>query len=586
MARNIDPLTLAVVDGTLETTVRQMEATILRTARSPVLVVSHDFSSCLFDGNAQMIVQGEDQPVHLGALVVSAKAVAKYFEGEIYPGDLIYHNDPGTDGSHLPDMCMYKPIFYEDELLFWAVNKCHMADCGGPVGGGYNPMAEDIYAEGLRIPPIKIQERGKMRRDVFELILTNVRTRAAQRGDMGAQSSALGVAERNLLGLVKRYGKQQVKDCVQELIERGDKRMREEISKMPDGVYEGSSMMEDDLHGSGDLQIKCIATIKGSDLEIKLEAPPQIKSHRNSYRANSTSGVYLGVLTAVDPDMPHNEGTYRPVKIDLGPKGTVINAIEPAACGLCTNVPMDNITEAVREALSKAAPQRACGGGAHVFANVISGTDPRLDEPYVYLFHMSYMGGGGAVWGMDGWHCLGTVSMSGGAHTGDVELVEYRVPVHIHKHQLLTDTAGAGRWRGGMGAELEVEIVGHEPIVTNFGEGIKFPPPSLLGAKSKFHDKKVFNRFIVEDGEFKEMPQGTTMKLKDGDRIITVLPGGGGVGPAYERDPETVRQDVLNEMISIEGAREEYGVVIDRESLQIEDEATNKLRAQLKAETE
>ncbi len=235
----VDPITLSVVRGVLETTQREMTVSLEKTARSSVFNLAHDYSTALFDGKPEMILQGQDIPIHLGSLIPAMKAVAGYFGDDIHPGDLLLHNDPAYMGSHAIDVCMYKPVFYKDELVFWTVCKGHLTDIGGPVPAGYNPDAKEIYAEGLRIPPVKIWDRGVPRNDVLNLILTNMRARRSQEGDFNALIGACQVGERNLIALLDKYGLDEVRACIATLMDMADKHMRSLIGDVPDGTYQG-----------------------------------------------------------------------------------------------------------------------------------------------------------------------------------------------------------------------------------------------------------------------------------------------------------------------------------------------------------
>ena len=223
---SIDPITLSVVRGALETAQREMTTTLEKTARSSVFNLAHDYSNALFDHLPEMILQGQDIPIHLGSLMPAMKAVAEYYGDDIHEGDVIYHNDPVMMGSHILDCCMYKPVFYKGELVFWTVCKGHVTDIGGPVPAGYNPDAKEIYAEGLRIPPIKIWEKGVRRRDVINLIHSNMRSRRNQEGDLNAQYGACAVGERNMIALLDKYGVETVRAAIEELKNMADTHMR------------------------------------------------------------------------------------------------------------------------------------------------------------------------------------------------------------------------------------------------------------------------------------------------------------------------------------------------------------------------
>ena len=578
---DVDPVTLAVFEGTLETTVREMTITMRRAAMSPIIAIGADFSNCIVDGQSRVIRQGDDQPVHLGAMIFTTRQVANYFGDDLAPGDAIYHNDPRTGGSHLQDMTLYKPVFYEGELLFWTVNRSHMNETGGPVAGGYNPLAEEIWAEGLRISPVKLYEAGEARYDVIDLLMTNFRIPRVMRGDLGAQYAACSLAERRLIALTEKYGVETIKRCQSQIIDRAEARMRAEISRMPDGEYVGRGMIEDNGRGSGDMQVGCILRIDGDEMHIQLEGPPMVNSYINSYTFNSYSGVFLGVLSFVDPSMPHNEGTYRPINIDLGEPGTIVNAVEPGACSLTTTTPLENIVDAVRAALCQAEPEWSGGGWPHVHGNSLFGIDPRHNEPYAYLSHMTIWGGGGAFWGHDGEPAVGTLAAAGAAYTGDIEVIEHNVPIHINRYELVRDSPSAGRWRGGLGTVYDFTIVDHEIKMTQLGDGTKFAPPSVLDADSPHNAARVFYNHVFRQGENEPErldPHGIS-PVYAGERVLIKCPGGGGVGPPFERDPAAVAADVRKDFVSIERAREEYGVVVDSETFAVDEAATAELRA-------
>jgi N-methylhydantoinase B len=581
----VDAITLAVVGGALDSSIREMTITMRRAAMSPVLAIGNDFSNAIFDGQARLVMQGQDQPVHVGALIFACKEVARYFGGDLSPGDVIYHNDPRTGGSHLQDMTLYKPVFIGGELAFWTVNRSHMNETGGPVAGGYNPMAEEIWAEGLRISPVKIHDAGRPRQDVIDLLTTNFRTRRQFRGDLGAQLAACTLAERRLVRLVDRYGLETVRVCLDALLTRAEALMRSEILQMPDGDYHGHAIVEDDGHGSGDLEITCRVTVSRGDLEVRLNAPPAVRRYVNSYAANSMSAAYLGVLTFVDPGLPHNEGLYRPVHVDLGAPGSLINAMEPAPCGLSTNTPLEHIADAVRAALSGAWPERAGAAWAHACVNSLSGIDPRYGEPYAYYLHASGWGGGGAFWGSDGEPCIGSIGAAGAAMIGDIEMIEQAAPIHVHRYELITNSGGPGRWRGGLGCVFEFRIEDHDATMSQFGDGMKYPAAGVLGAAAPFDGERVFKKWILRgpEAEPEPVPLHWVGEVMAGERVLVHCAGGGGVGPAYERDVDAVVADIRGGHISIDRAEAEFAVVVDKDSLEPDRVATETLRARLTA---
>jgi N-methylhydantoinase B len=579
MSDKVDPITLSVVRGVLETTQREMTVTLEKTARSSVFNLAHDYSNAIFNHVPEMIMQGQDIPIHLGSLIPAMKCVAAYFGDDIHEGDIILHNDPAYQGSHIIDVCMYKPVFYKGELMFWTVCKGHVTDIGGPVPAGYNPDAKEIYAEGLRIPPVKIWDRGKRREDVINLLLTNMRARRDQEGDLNAQLGACQVGERNLIALLDKYGVEQVRACIDELMNMADRHMRSLIKSVPDGVYTGTATVEDAGHGLGDLDITATVTIKGDTCHIKIDSPPQVPYFINSYEGNSHSGIYLGVMMFAQVPPPYNEGLYRCVSVDMGPKGTLCNAKEPAPHVNCTTTPMETLTDAVRLAFESAAPDRVSASWGHANGCNIAGWDTRHDEEYVSMILASIISGAGATPHQDGWHACGPECCFGALTSGDVELLEYSYPIIIHRYGLMTDSGGAGRYRGGSGTTWEVEPLDRDMTFVTFGEGRRIPAMGASGAKSRQVEPKVGRIEITRGGETEVIKKNLIATIRPGERAANHNPGGGGYGDPFQRPAEMVAWDVKNGLVSIEGARLDYGVAIDPATGEVDRSETERLRA-------
>jgi N-methylhydantoinase B len=562
--RKIDPITLAVVRGALETTQREMSLTLEKTARSSVFNVAHDYSNALFNHRAEMIIQGQDIPIHLGGLMPAMKAVANYFGDDIHEGDIIYHNDPVMMGSHILDCCMYKPVFYQGKLMFWSVCKGHVTDIGGPVPAGYNPDAKDMFAEGLRIPPIKLYDRGVERKDVINFLLANVRSRRDWEGDLRAQMGTVQIGERNMIALVDKYGVEEVQACLDELLDMADRSMRSLIAKVPDGVYKATTVLEDAGHGLGELQISATVTITADNCHIAIESPPQVPYFINSYAGNTYSGVYLGLMMFAKVAPPYNEGLYRCISIDLGPMGTLCNAQEPAPHVNCTTTPMETLADAVRLALEQAAPERAVGSWGHSSGVNIAGRDTRNNEEYVTMVLASLISGAGATEHMDGWNAVGPECCFGALTSGDIEILEYSYPIQIHRYGLVKDSGGAGRFRGGCATQWEVEPLGHEMTVISFGEGRHYPAIGANGASSACESLKLGRiERKLGDTVVEVMRSNAILTINPGERVGTINPGGGGWGNALERPMEQVAYDVRNGYVSVEAAAAEYGVEVD-----------------------
>ncbi|MBK5933414.1 N-methylhydantoinase B [Rhodovulum imhoffii] len=576
---HVDPITLSVVRGVLETTQREMTLALEKTARSSVFNLAHDYSTALFNHTPEMILQGQDIPIHLGSLIPAMKAVSDFFDGDINEGDLILHNDPDYAGSHIIDTCMYYPVFYKGELVFWTVCKGHLTDIGGPVPAGYNPEAREIYAEGLRIPPVKIWDRGVARHDVLNLLLTNMRARRDQEGDFNALIGACQVGARNLVALMDKYGKDVVQDCIEELLAMANRHMDGLIVQVPDGTYTGTAILEDAGHGFGDFEITATVTINGERCHIAISSPPQVPYFINSYEGNSYSGVYLGLMMFAQLPPPYNEGLYRNVTVDMGPKGTLCNAKPPAPHMNCTTTPMETLTDAVRLAFEQAAPAKVSASWGHANGCNIAGWDNRHDEEFVTMVLASIISGAGATATQDGWHACGPQCCFGALTSGDIEMLEHSYPIVIHEYGLITDSGGAGRFRGGSGTRWEVEPLSGEMTLVTFGEGRRIPAMGAAGAQSALTAKKVGRLELSRNGATQILTDNVIETLHPGERAANISPGGGGHGNPFERDVVRVLEDVRNGIVSVEGAQHDYGVIItDAENLTVDHEATARAR--------
>lgn len=576
----IDPVLLAVVQGALANIQQEMTSTLRQSGRSNVATVARDYSNAIFDAGPEMILQGQDLPAHLGSLMPGAKGVAAYFGDDVHDGDVFYHNDPTYGGSHVTDMCAYKPVFVDGELAFWTVSKLHVVDTGAPVAGGYNSKAEDIFGEGLRIPPIRIVDRGTTRRDILNFILINLRTNENQAGDIRAQIGAVSIAAKRLKELCAKYGLAEVRRISEHLKGLADRQMRALISEVPDGTTEATVLVEDTGHGLGDIYITAKTTIEGDRLHIELSSPPQIPYYINSYASNTISGVYLGVVMWAQLPPPYNEGLYRGITVDCGPEGTLLNAKEPAAHVMSTSMPNENVAEATRMALMKAKQNRAVGEWGATYGVTLAGVDPRNDADFVSLYVAALISGSGATKGvMDGWHMIGPANCLGALTNGDTEIAEVMYPFIIHEYELRTDSAGAGEWRGGCGNKFTFEPLCDMDLAT-IGQGFKAPPRNTDGFQTPLPERKVSRSVITHaDGTETVYDRIDQFKIHPGERYTHFNPGGGGAGDPYQRDPELVLEDVLNGIVTAEAARLEYGVVVDESTRTVDASATDQLRA-------
>jgi len=575
----IDKILVSVLQRRFKSITEEMGLTLLRTTRSPILNEARDFVTGLYDAKGRMLEQTEYIPVLAFALQPVCQYLVEYFGDEIYPGDVILHNDVFTRGNQLADIAVFKPIFYKGELISWAACKGHQADVGGAVSGGYNPQAREVWQEGLRITPVKIYEKGCFRKDVWDLIFSNIRYSIVEE-DIRAEMGGCVVGERGILSLLERYGRDVFKSHIEHLFNSTEKMMRSEIEAIPDGTYEAESYVYyDGFHEGSKFKIHLTITVKGSDITFDYTGTdPQTEGFVNAPYAASVSAIILTFLMLVNPDMPHNDGIIRPIHIHI-PEGTLLNVKFPGASTFGNSITGPH-ADAILKALSKAIPERVTAGWNRMLAFAISGKDPRKGVPYVDILFNALKGGSGAPYGVDGYDHIGLINCAGGILAQDPEMFELTDPHVLFKHEYVTDSGGAGRWRGGLGVETIFKIYGEEVMGVTFGDGVDEQARAfgLFGGKEGSLNKM---ELIFPDGQIyypksKEIIKG----IPPGTIFHEVAGGGGGYGDPFQRPVEKVLKDIRNGFISIEKAKEDYGVVIDPLTYQINEEETRRLRGQ------
>jgi N-methylhydantoinase B len=471
-----------------------------------------------------------------------------------------------------------KPIFYQGELLFMAINRAHHLDVGGLCPGSYSPLATEIFHEGIRIPPLRIYRKGTPIMDIVETLKINTRMPDLFWSDIKAQVASCNVAEKRLLELVEKYGVPRMKNILEEIQKYAETRMRQELRKIPDGVYCSAVYLDGDGFETQQVKVQIKVEIKGDEAFVDFTGTDsQTKGFINSPFANSCTSVYVAFLTTVSQDVPHNEGAYAPIHI-TAPEGCLVNPIPPAPVASCTLDTACAILEAMYIALSQAIPECAPAGWNRWCGPSISGIDPRSGEFYVqYAF--CGMGGAGAQPYMDGLSYMGDGIDLGGLMAPNIESNELEYPHITDFHEFHTDSGGAGKFRGGLGVRYRIRFYGDEPpTFVMFGDGKVNPPYGLYGGKPGSCNRPLINEGMPDEYE---LPAKGVCQLKKGDFYTIYSSGGGGWGAPLDRDPEIVREDVLNEFISIGSARENYGVVLT-DDMKVDFEATKKLRAGLK----
>ena len=459
---SVDPITLAVVEHRLESIAQEMTEAMLRTAMSQILNSSRDFSTAILDGDCQLVAQGEGIPVHISALPVAGAAVRDYFGEDISEGDLFILNDPYFGGSHLPDITIIRPIFHQGRLLFYGVNRAHHSDVGGGTHGGYNPGANEIYQEGLRIPPLKLYDKGVPRTDLLQMLSANVRQPENFLGDLNAQIGSVMLAAQRIESLLDDYGPDRLMEVVSEILAATERQVRQFISGWPDGVYFGESFVDDDGFDSKLVPIRAKVTIADDSLTIDLsESSPQVEGFINSAYANTRSLAHAAIMYLAPMDVARNEGSMRPVQI-IAPRGLVVNANPPAPVCMSTNHCAEEVVEAVFKALAPAIPTAVSAGFSRRLRYAITGSDPRTGRRFIWHFFLA-RGGGGASSGFDGWSNVGEINVAGGIRSPSIEVTEERFPFFIERHELRPDSGGVGAWRGGFGCSVRSGLRGRGP---------------------------------------------------------------------------------------------------------------------------
>ena len=576
----IDPTTVATVWHSLQTICKEMRHLVDRTAQNYLIGQLHDLSVGIWGADGATIAVPVGLPVQFLGTTFAVQDLVKNFAGNINPGDVFLTNDPyhGGHNCHLPDWGFFRPIFYKGELLFFTLCRGHQQDTGGSFPGGYFPNGYDIHAEGICIPPIKVYDRGRQRTDVLELILNNVRFPDGVRVDVNAMIGATILSEKRVTALLDAYGRDTVLACVDEMLARTERVVRAEITKIPDGTYTGAAATDDDGTVLDEqVWVRASVTVHGDSMVIDLSGSDgQRKGFINSVYAATYGNAIAAAVLYFDPAIAdfHNQGTMKPITV-VAPPGSVVNCQYPATVGASpVNVGIQ-VMEAVLEALAKALPQRAVASWGKHRGDYVFAVDPRTGERYVRTT-FDYDGSGGAVWGYDGYQGVSTLTALGACNRGNVEEMEIRLPWKMLKYEMVADFTGAGRWRGGPGIHWEAVNQGSPgQMATGSSDGDEVQGFGALGGEPS----PVCRTYLRRNGEDIRVKPHRLVPVEEGDILIKHSSGGGGVGNAAERDPELVREDVENQLVSLAAARDVYKVVLDPASLAIDHPATAALRA-------
>ena len=574
----VDPITLEVVCEGLIAIVREMRATVIRASYSPVIWDMDDFSCALFDPLGQMIAQSEDHPGHVLPMPWSVRCAMEDFEGDLRPGDVILLNDSYRGGTHLNDVTMLYPLFDGDELIIFPAVRAHWSDVGGGAPGSYSGLNTNIYQEGVRIPPIKIVEEGRLNRAAMALLLNNMRLPEDRRGDFNASLGACRIAESRIRRLLAKYGRKTVLDCITLNLDRSERRLRARIATLPRGEYVYEDYLEFYQEGGFDpVLMRLTLTIAGDEIVADFAgSSPQVPGVVNSTLATTGAGVLVAVKAVLDPEGPINHGTFRPIRLQA-PEASIVDVKLDAPAGAHGEV-RKRAVSVMLGALAQVVPELVSGDLCGTsFPNAMGGRDERRQRDYVY--YEAPAGGNGAFLEGDGASAWGNIDFGNVRTIQSAEALESGMPLHVERSELRCDSGGEGTMRGGLGLRRELRLLEGESRYSVLSDRAVLPPFGVAGAGPAAPVKVSLRRDGAEV-DFATPGKVTGVAIRAGDIVVMQSAGGGGYGDPLAREPDRVRDDVLAGYVSPERARLGYGVVL-APSGEVDVAATQAERARL-----
>ena len=572
----LDPVTLAVLQSGLQQVCNEMDLAFVRSAFSPVISEALDRSDGIYHKDTgELIAQGElGLPIFVGTMQFGTQHVIERAKN-LQPGDVYIVNDPYLGGTHLMDVRFVKPFFYKGELFAWLANTGHWPDTGGAVPGGFSANATEVEQEGLRLPPVKLYKGGQLDDEILSIILSNIRIADQRIGDIKAQASALTVGEKRFTALIERYGAEAINQAIVELKSRAAQQMRARIQQIPDGEYHGEAIVDSD--GVVDEPLYIDMQIRKQEGELYFDmskSSPPCLGPMNSVIATTKSSIYLA-MKHIFPEVPINAGTFEPLHIEE-PEGTFLYAKYPRPVSGCAAEVSQRIAEAVFSALVNAIPEQLFAAPAGTSGNFcLGGFDPEKQRNYI----MYVISGGGYGGNVNGDGLSNGCSTIGISKTTPIEVMEQYYPVLFDEYSLHEGSGGAGQQRGGFGVNYKVRLrrgTARASMVMDHG---RVGPQGVLGGE----DGGV-NQVRIERSNETYIPphlskdQGIPIEV--GDTISVSTPGGGGYGPAWERNPALVQRDVQRGYYTSEQALERFGVIFEEGKTDLNLEATANLRTQ------
>jgi N-methylhydantoinase B len=575
MSSRIDPIETELFRNAVFSIADEMALTILRTTYSGVLKDNMDYSTAFASAEGEVVAQGLTMPGHLGSIPTALEVIVRRFAGRIEPDDVFIMNDPFDGGMHLPDIFVIKPIFVEGRHAAFAATVCHHIDVGGRVAGSNASDSTEIFQEGLRIPPLKMYERGQRNETLLALIERNVRLPVKLLGDLRAQLSACHIAERQFHELVGRHGAEGVRLRMREVLDHAERLARAAIAELPDGRWSFEDWIDDDGIDR-DRPIRLFVTLTKQGDRITADwtgSAPQVKGAINNTLSFTKAATYTAIKSVLPQVIPNNQGAFRPIEV-TAPPGTIANAVPPAACA-ARGLTGFRMVDCCFGALAMMLPDRVMAASDGGNTGISIGGYDAERRPFVYVdFTCGTWGGRPWSDGLDG-----NSNMFANMSSQPVEVTEWEYPIQILAYEFVPDRAGPGKFRGGTPYRRDYRFLEAEGTLQVRSDRRRFRPYGLYGG----HPGQPSRNLLNPEGKAEELPSKLTQTIRAGDVFRHELAGAGGWGDPLDRDPGAVLRDVRNEMVSPAAARRDYGVVIEEQGWRVDEDATRELRAAMRA---
>ena len=575
MPLHVDPIDFELFKNALFAAADEMAVTVCRTTYSGVLRDNMDFSTSITDATGNVVAQGLTLPMHLGSVRTALAAVLARYGNDVREGDVYALNDPFEGGMHLPDVFMFKPVFVDGERVAFACCTAHQADVGGRVPGSNAADSTEIYQEGLRIPPMKLFDRGARNETLWRLIERNVRIPVQVFGDLRAQLAACEIAEREIRARIARHGLDPARAMMREMLDYTERMTRAALAELRDGEYEFEDWIDDDGVDFGK-PIRLFVTVRKRGDRIAFDwagSSPQVKGAINATLSVTQATSFTAIRSLLPADVPNNDGTFRAVEV-TAPRGTIANMELPGACA-ARGLTGFRMLDCAFGALAKMAPDKVCAASDGGNVGVSVGGYRADRSPFIYVdFTCGTWGGRPFSDGLEG-----NANLLANMAAQSAEVSEIENPVEILANELVADACGAGRFRGGAPFYRDYRMREEEATVQVRSDRQIHRPYGLYGGRPGAPGAVLLN----PGEEAKTLPSKVTMTCRRGDVVRWVLPGGGGWGDPLDRDPGRVLRDVRNELVSPAAAERDYGVVVDTGRWTVDEAATASLRAERRA---